>query len=83
MKPWLQRRSKLGVQEIKLEDQEGYKNYLRMTEDNFLELLAIVKWDIEKQNTRTSDPISANFKLAATICFSSTGAFYTDFFRIH
>ena len=37
--PWLQR-SKLGVLntlllEIKLEDQKGSKNYLRMTEENF------------------------------------------------
>ena len=49
VKPWLlQRRSKLGVfntllQEMKLEDQEGYKSYLRMTER-----LTIVKDDIEK-----------------------------------
>ena len=38
--PWLQRRSKLGefntlLQEMKLEDQEGYKNYLRMTGKTF------------------------------------------------
>ena len=49
VKPWLlQRRSKLGVfntllQEMKLEDQEGCKSYLRMTEG-----LTIVKDDIEK-----------------------------------
>ena len=49
VKPWLlQRRSKLGVfntllQEMKLEDQEGCKSYLRMTER-----LTIVKDDIEK-----------------------------------
>ena len=35
--------------EMKLEDQEGYKNYLRMTRDNFLELLNIVKGDIESK----------------------------------
>ena len=63
---------------MKLEDQEGYKNYLRMTEENFLELLTIVKDDIEKQNMPMIDAITANVKLAATIPFLSTGASYTD-----
>ena len=63
---------------MKLEDQEGYKNYLRMTEENFLELLTIVKDDIEKQNMPMTDAITANVKLAATIPFLSTGASYTD-----
>ena len=62
---------------MKLEDQEGYKNYLRMTEENVLELLTIAKGDIDKQNTRMRDAIPASVKLAATIRFLSTGASYT------
>ena len=89
--PWLQRRSKLGefntlLQEMKLEDQEGYKNYLRMTGENFLELLTIVKGDLEKQSTQMREAIPANMKLAATIRFLSVRASYTDLqyvFRIH
>ena len=89
--PWLQRRSKLGVfntilQEMKLEDREDYKNYLRMTEENFLELLTIVKGHIEKQNTQMRDAIPTSVKLAATIRFLSTGASYIDLryaFHIH
>ena len=72
---------------MKIENQEGYKNYLRMTEENFLELLTIVKEDIEKQNTQMRDTIPANVKLATTIHFLSTAvSFYTDLqyaFHIH
>ena len=89
--PWLQRRSKRGefntlLQEMKLEDQGGYKNYLRMTGENFLELLTIVKGDLEKQSTQMREAIPANMKLAATIRFLSIRASYTDLqyvFRIH
>ena len=70
-----------------LDDQEDCKNYLRMTEENFLELLTIVKEDIEKQNTQMRDTIPSNFKLAATIHFLSTAvSSYTDLqyvFHIH
>ena len=77
--PWLQRRSKRGefntlLQEMKLEDQGGYKNYLRMTGENFLELLTIVKGDLEKQSTQMREAIPANMKLAATIRFLSIRA---------
>ena len=69
VKPWLlQRRSKLGVfntllQEMKLEDQEGYKNYLRMAER-----LIIVKDDIEKQNTRMRDVQMLNWQQPYASC---------------
>ena len=47
VKSWLQRGSKLGVfniilEEMKLKDQEGYKNFLQMTGKTFLELFIIV-----------------------------------------
>ena len=50
VKPCFQRKSQS-------ESQEGYKNYLAMTEDNFEGLLTIVKGDIEKQHTRIGDAI--------------------------
>lgn len=34
---------------MKLNDVEGCQNYLRMSEENFLELLALVRPDIEKK----------------------------------
>ena len=38
VKPWLSKRPKLGIfscllEEMRLEDKEGYKNYLRMSEE--------------------------------------------------
>lgn len=83
VKLWLQRGSKLGVfniilEEMKLKDQEGYKNFLQMAGETFLELFIIVKEDIEKQNTRVRDAIPANVTLTATIRFLSTRASYTE-----
>lgn len=54
-KPWLLERSPFGVydsllQKMKLNDVEGYQNYLRMSEENILELIALVHPDIEKKN---------------------------------
>ena len=82
-KPWLLERSVFGVyesllQKMKLDDVEGYQNYLRMSEENFLELVALVRPDIEKQNTWMREAIPTEVKLAATIRFLATGRTYTD-----
>ena len=81
--PWLLERSAFGVydtllQKMRLNDIEGYKNYLRMTEENFLEILALVREDIEKQNTVMRESIPADIKLAATIRYMATGKTYTE-----
>ena len=91
MKPWLKRRQSLGVYEtllaeLQLEDKRNYKNYLRVTSENFEEIFQLIKDDIRKGNTKMREPIPPRLKLAATIRFLSTGESYKSLqfqFRIH
>ena len=91
MKHWLKRRQGLGVFEtllagLQLEDECNYKDYLRMTSENFEEIFQLIKDDIRKENTKMREPIPPRLKLAATIRFLSTGESYKSFsfqFRIH
>ena len=51
VKPWLQRRDSHGfyaqlLSELILEEPDIYKNYLRMTAENFDEILSLIKADI-------------------------------------
>ena len=91
MKPWLERRNQLGVydallSELRLEEEEEYKNYLRMTPGCFNELLELVKEDITKKPTNMRDAISPKLKLAVTLRFLSTGESFASLqfqFRTH
>ena len=91
MKHWVKRRQGLGVFEtllagLQLEDECNYKDYLRMTSENFEEIFQLIKDDIRKENTKMREPIPPRLKLAATIRFLSTVESYKSFqfeFRIH
>ena len=91
VKPWLQRRESHGfyaqlLSELKLEEPSIYKNYLRMTAENFDEILSLIKDDISKKNTVMRDSVSAEIQLAITIRFLATGNSYKDLsmgFRVH
>ena len=91
VKPWLKRRQSLVVfetllAELRLEDERNYKNYLRMTSENFEELFQLIKDDIRKENTKMREPIPPRLKLAATIRFLSTWESYKSVqfqFRTH
>ena len=91
MKHWLKRRQGLGVFEtllagLQLEDECNYKDYLRMTSENFEEIFQLIKDDIRKENTKMREPIPPRLKLAATIRFLSTGESYKSLpfqFQIH
>ena len=86
VKPSLYKRSNFGVHdtllsELRPEDENEYKNYLRMTPENF-EYIYIKKTilpkkdDIAKQNTTMRESIPPKLKLAVTIRFLSTGELY-------
>lgn len=62
-----------------------YKNFLRMDEANFVELLALVSPIISKQDTHLRASISASERLAVTLRFLATGDSYkslSGLFRI-
>ena len=65
---------------MKFNDLEGYKNYLRMSKENFLEILSLTAPLIAKQATNIRDTIPADLKLAVTVCYLSTGATFTDLY---
>ena len=61
---------------LQLEDECNYKDYLRMTSENFEEIFQLIKDDIRKENTKIREPIPPRLKLAVTIRFLSTGESY-------
>ena len=72
VKPWLQKRRELGVcdtllLELRFREEQKYKKFLRMTSDNFDEILSLIENDIRKQDTTLREAIPPNIKLAATI----------------
>ena len=57
VKPWLQRKNKLGVyhtllQELRIEAEDEYNKFLRMSPEVLDELLTLVKPEIEKEPTK-------------------------------
>ena len=78
VKPWLTRRPLLGIydtliSELRIEEEVNYRNYLRMTKENFEEIYRLVEEDITRKNTEMHDSIPARLKFAAIIRFISTG----------
>ena len=79
-KPYISRNPSLGVyntlvQELRAEDTAAFKNFLRMDQNCFDELLEMVKPHIQKQDTNMRKSISAGEKLALTSRYLATGEF--------
>ena len=67
------------MQKLRFEDELEYKKLLRMTPQDFDEILGLIQVAYPKQP-------AANIKLAATILFLTTGDNYTKLqyqFRVH
>lgn len=74
------------IRELRLNDQESYRKYLRMSTDTFEELINLVGPSITKKTTHMRVPISPEEKLAVTLRFLATGESYESLmyqFRIH
>ncbi|VEN36077.1 unnamed protein product [Callosobruchus maculatus] len=72
--------------ELLLEDPNRYKNFLRMDNECFNKLLRMILPDIEKQNTKLRECISAEDRLAVTLRFLASGNSFRDLMfatRIH
>ena len=59
--------------EWKSEDLDKYKNHLRMSREQFFELLSKVKPYIEKQDTNMRECISAHVKVQITLRYLAAG----------
>lgn len=82
VKEWIAKRNKFGafsqlLCELKLQDSDYYKNFLRMSDTDFNFLLQKVTPKIQKKNTVMRSAISAAERLAVTLKFLAGGEFHT------
>ena len=82
IKEWLKRRESLSqsnalLAELRLEPAD-FKNYLRMDEGSYQELLRMVTPYIRKQDSNFRKSITPHERLSATLRFLITGKSYED-----
>ena len=78
VKPWLKTRRTCGayhnlMQELRLTDVDGYRNFIRMDVDTFNNLLNLAEPFITRTATRFRSPIPAGERLVLTLHFLATG----------
>lgn len=78
---WVQRRKQFGqwenlLQELILEDKTSYRNFLRMDETTFTEILERIRPRIEKQHTFWREPLEPGLRLSITLRYLATGDSY-------
>ncbi|XP_063788473.1 uncharacterized protein LOC134943713 [Pseudophryne corroboree] len=66
------------LDEIRDNNPDDYRNFLRMTDDTFQELLRLVIPLIQKRDTKWRVPIPADERLVATLRFLATGQLLED-----
>ncbi|KAB0789962.1 hypothetical protein PPYR_15278 [Photinus pyralis] len=83
VRPWIEQRetnsqgnSNLLHNELAVLDKENYKNFIRMDEDTFNDLLKLIENDIQKQDTKFRNAISAKDRLSVTLRYLATGESY-------
>lgn len=78
VRKWVDRRNALGasstlVNELRLEDAQQFKNFIRMSAVQFELVLNLVKHDIVKQDTKLRDAIPVHDRLMVTLRFLASG----------
>lgn len=78
VKPWIGRRTEYGashtlLKELKNEDNAAYRNMLRITGEQFDELLEMVRGKLSKQDTTMRMAIPVTTKLEITLRYLATG----------
>lgn len=81
VKSWLSKRDTYShvnlINELKLEP-DDYRNYLRMDENTYLELLHLITPQIERQDTRMRRAITPHERLSSTLRFLASGRSFED-----
>jgi len=78
VRPWIRRRPQFGafhalLKELSTEDPPSFRNFLRMDQTTFEELLTLVSPLIKRQDTVMREAISPAERLALTLRFLATG----------
>lgn len=89
-KKWLLRREQIGFEqtlfrELRTEDENCYKNFIRMNAEDFDYLVEKITPLIKKRDTNWRQAISPAMRLCVTLRFLATGESFTDltyFFRM-
>ena len=81
IRPWLQRRLELGhysklLQELRLEDEASFRNFLRMDPRMFHELLQRIEPRITRRDTWFRKALDPGVKLAVTLRYLASGDNY-------
>ena len=81
VRPWLLRRPIFGhyenlIQELNREDLRGYKQFMRISPELFMEIVHRVGPRIEKQYTNWRPPLDPGLKIAITLRYLATGNTY-------
>lgn len=81
VRPWLQRRLELGqysrlLEELRVEDVRGFRNFLRLDPDMFQELLRRMLPRLTKTDTFCRKALSPGLKLAITLRYLASGDNY-------
>ena len=66
------------LQELRLQDEEHFRRYLRMNTDTFEFLINKTRHLLAKQNTRFRKAVSPEEQIAITLCFMATGESYSS-----
>lgn len=77
--------SALLLKQLRLEDPSEYRLALRVTAENFDELLSLIQSSIQRQDTLMRDALPAKIKLEVTLSFLATGMSYrslSHFYRV-
>jgi len=80
VRKWVDRRSDLGaasnlVNELRLEDAQQFKNFIRMSAVQFEMLLDLIKHQIVKQDTHLREAIPVHDRLMVTLRFLASGTY--------
>lgn len=83
VRDWISRRdthgaSALLLTELATEDLKEYMTILRMTPENFFDLLELVSEKLTRNDTFMRDSLTPQIKLEATLYFLATGNSYTS-----
>lgn len=82
VKSWLKKRNEYSHMNLLLELKENnpydFKNYLRMTEDEYKYLIDLVSPLIQKKNTVLRESIPVEDRLAVTLRYLATGRSFED-----
>ena len=70
------------VQELRAEDAAAFRNFFRMDQTCFEELLKMVKTQLQRQDTNMRKSIPAGEKLALTLRYLATGEYLLSFVHI-